>query len=342
MFPSAWGQGSDISNPSRSATALADPPVARSQPQTATSDFVDEKARSEAEVNATDDATGSKERTVRFRKTELIGFAVTTCSLLLVMFLLYLYVFSGLTGVRNQNQLLHSLTGNPRAIYSLAEGHAAANGQPVAILNIPILKVHEAVIEGTTPADLQMGPGLASGTSVPGAPGLSIIAGKRVSFGGAFSAISTLKPGDKIDVSDGAGNFTFAVTSVSTLSTNSISAPQFNRSWLSLVTSNSPWLPTARTIVIARNTGRPVALNKVKEGASSQPVYALPNLSGDPGSGPLALLWTVLLLALIVLMVASIRRWRQPWISWVLASPILLACALFASESLARCLPSTL
>jgi hypothetical protein len=69
---------------------------------------------------------------------------------------------------------------------------------------------------------------------------------------------------------------------------------------------------------------------------------ALVGLDGDPAAGILALVWSVVFVLGLGAVVYAIRRWRQVWLSYVLAVPILLACGLFACESLARCLPATL
>jgi sortase A len=273
-------------------------------------------------------------------KAEVTGLSITVAGVLLAMFLLYLYVFSALTGARNQNELLHSLTGNPRAIFSLASGHEPRNGQPVAILNISSVGLHEAVVEGTTAADLQMGPGLVSSSGLSGLPGESgdaVIAGRRVSFGGPFSHVAGLHQGSIIDVVDGAGAFKFSVTKVETISQGQVAVPTYGRGWLTLVTSDSSWVPTGKTIVVARIVGQPATSNSTVSAHES-----LPTFSGDPAAGILAALWALVFLVVLALMVLAIRRWRQTWVSWLLAAPILLACGLFACENLARCLPSTL
>ena len=64
-----------------------------------------------------------------YRRSEFVGFSITVVGILLALFLLYLYVFSGLTGARNQNQLLHSVTSNPRAVFSLATGGRPRTGR---------------------------------------------------------------------------------------------------------------------------------------------------------------------------------------------------------------------
>jgi LPXTG-site transpeptidase (sortase) family protein len=288
------------------------------------------------------DGSGPATRPVkgRSRRIEYVGFVITVASLLLVLFLLYLYVFSGLTGARNQNRLLHLLSSNPQAVFALVTGHQAHNGQPVAVLNIPSLELHQAVVEGTTAADLQLGPGLASGDGLPGTPGDAVIAGKRVSFGGPFAGIGGLKQGDQINVIDAAGNFTYSVTSVETVSDSQISAPQYGRSWLTLVTSNSSWLPSGKLIVIARVTKGTVASGS--KSSSPRTLYTIPSFAGDPSAGFLAAIWAFAVIGVLGLMIFTIRRWRQTWVSWLLAAPLILACGLFACESLARCLPSTL
>ena len=277
-----------------------------------------------------------------YTKSEVAGFSITVVGILLALFLLYLYVFSGLTGARNQNQLLHSVTSNPQAVFNLATGGKPRNGQAVAILDIPSISLHAGVVEGTTAADLQIGPGLVSTSGVsgiPGEPGDAVIAGRRVSFGAPFGRLSSLRIGDSIHVVDGAGSFNFVVTSVGTISKGSISVPSYGRSWLTLVTSNSSWMPTGKFVVVARIAGQPATATA--SGVSSSR-YPLPSFSGDPAAGIPAALWAFAFIVVLGLMVFAIRRWRQTWVSWLLAAPVLLACGLFACESLARCLPSTL
>ena len=299
---------------------------------------------SELESSAGENGARSAGRTdagpARSRRVELVGLAVTVAGVLLALFLLYLYVFSALTAARNQNVLLHSLTGDPKAAFSLASGNEPPDGGPVAVLDIPDIGLHQAVVEGTSAADLQKGPGLVRSrglSGLPGEPGDAIIAGRRVSFGGPFARLGDLKPGDSVHVVDGAGSFVFSVTSVGTVSQGSVTVPSYGRSWLTLVTSNSSWLPSGRLVVTARIVGRTAS-----SGSSAVSHFTIPSFTGDPASGILAALWAMVFVAVLALMIFTIRRWRQPWISWLLAAPVLLACGLFACESLARCLPSTL
>ena len=61
--------------------------------------------------------------------------------------------------------------GNPKSVFSLASDHLPKDGQPVAIMTIPSIGLHQAVVEGTSPADLQKGPGLVSTNGLSGLPG---------------------------------------------------------------------------------------------------------------------------------------------------------------------------
>jgi sortase A len=279
---------------------------------------------------------GAPDVSATSRRTEIAGFAITVAGVLLALFLLYLYVFSSLTAARDQNRLLHKLTGDPKAVFSLASGVRPKDGEPVAIMTIPSIGLHQGVIEGTSAADLQEGPGLSNTAGIPGDVGNAIIAGRRTSFGAPFGRLASLQAGDDIDVVDGAGKFTFSVFSVQTISNGSISVPKSGPSWLTLVTSNSSWVPTGKLVVVARLVGQP------NTAGSELTSYAMPNLSGDPSAGFLAAIWALMFVASLIFMVFAIRRWRQTWITWLLAAPILVACGLFACESLARCLPSTL
>lgn len=277
-------------------------------------------------------------RVFDFKLNEVVGLVITVAAVLLAMFHFYIYVFSGLTGARNQNQLLHHLTNDPKTIFDLASGQKANDGEPVAIIDIPAIAVHQAVVQGTTPADLQQGPGLVDSSVVPGDPGDSIIAGRRTSFGGPFGRLSSLQPGNSIKIVDGLGTFDYTVTKASLLNEGSVSIPAESRNWLTLVSSDSSWIPTSHEIIFARLDG--------SAAANSSPVtkttYSLPSFGGDAASGILALAWALAFLVLLGFSVFSVKRWRQPWVSWLLAAPVLLACGLFACESMARVLPSTL
>ena len=64
-------------------------------------------------------------------------------------------------------------------------------------------------------------------------------------------------------------------------------------------------------------------------------------LSGDPVSGLLFVIWSILFFALLSGAAWLVRHWDQPIVVYLLALPVLLVVALFACESLIGYLPAT-
>jgi hypothetical protein len=106
---------------------------------------------------------------------------------------------------------------------------------------------------------------------------------------------------------------------------------------LTLITSNSSTLPNGRQVVMATLVGRPVA---VPTSAVAVPSYEL-GLSGDPVAGGLAVMWSLLTIIVLVGTAFAVWRWRRPWLIYLFAAPVVVACGLFACESVARALPAT-
>jgi len=270
---------------------------------------------------------------------EMVGVGLTGVGVLLLLFLVYLYAFTPLTGLRDQNRMVQSLAGDPRAIFSLVNGRLPADGHAVAVLEIPTLHETEVVVRGTSAADLQEGPGLMAGTALPGEPGNAVIAGRRVTYNGPFGRLADVRPGDRIRVVDGAGTFNFRAVSTAVVPLGgSVRISHSDDAWLTLATSSSSWRPNAEFVVLARLIGRPSSTTSSEAAAPA----ARLSLGGDPAAGLLALAWGVAFLAILAGTVLAVRRWRQPWASYLLAAPVLLACGLFVCENLARCLPATL
>jgi len=268
----------------------------------------------------------------------LVGFGLLAVSALLAAFLVYLYAFTPFVATRNQQRLAHAVIGQPVFRYGLATGSLPPEGSPVAVLSIPALGIRQVVVEGTGAGDLMQGPGLMPGSSLPGSPGNAVIAGRRVTFGAPFAGLPGLRRGDRIVVVDGAGTFTYRVRGARVVTSGQrdpVTPTTDNR--LTLVTSDSTAVPSGRLAVIASLVGHPVA---VPTGVEAFSTYEL-GLSGDPTAGGLALLWSLLSVAVLVGAVAVAWRWGRPWLVYLFAAPVLLACGLFACQSVAQALPAT-
>lgn len=305
---------------------------------TATFDSVDASNRA---TDGTDGPVLAQGRTITvpdlpYRK--LLGLALLGVAGLLIAFVVYLFAFTPLTAQRNQTKLVASLKGHPLTVYALVNGHQPPEGSAVGVLKIPELGLTQVVVSGTSAADLMNGPGLMAGTALPGTVGNSVIAARRVTFGGPFGSIGSLPKNTRITVVDGAGTFVYKVDSVSSVGIGQkdvVLPTSDNR--LTLITSNSAWVTTGRQVVRAKLVGHAVAI----PGVSPQvPGYNLA-LGGDAAAGGLVILWSAL--TILVLVAAGYVAWRsrQIWLVYLMATPVVLLFGLFACASLARALPAT-
>jgi len=259
--------------------------------------------------------------------------------LLIVLFVVYLFAFTPLSASRNQQRLAQTLGGQPLKVYKLVAGARPPEGQPVAVLSIPALGLSQVVVQGTSAADLMNGPGLMPGTVLPGGPGNSVIAARRVTFGAPFGSLGSLRSGDRVHVVDGAGTFNYLVsrTRVVTAGQHDPVAPTADN-LLTLVTSNGGLAPNGRLVVQAKLVGKPVA---VSGSAAVVVPRAELGLGGDRSAAGLAVLWSLATIIVLVGSALAVWRWRRPVLIYVFAAPIVVACGLLACESVARALPAT-
>jgi hypothetical protein len=107
---------------------------------------------------------------------------------------------------------------------------------------------------------------------------------------------------------------------------------------LTLVTAASGFFPRGRLAVLATLMGKPLA-------GTTEPHFhasaAELGLAGDPASGLLAIFWCLVFFVLLSVAAWLVRHWDQPVVVYVLAVPVLLLVALFASESIIGFLPAT-
>jgi sortase A len=268
-----------------------------------------------------------------------VGVALVTVAALLAAFFAYVFVFSTVTAGRNQQRLTASLIGHPLTVTSLVDGHPPSDGSAIAVLDIPALKLHQVVVEGTSAADLMKGPGLMPGTVLPGTSGNAVIAGRRVTFGAPFRSLDTLKSGQSIKVVDGAGTFTYVVSHVRTVPAGHrdvVGPTATNR--LTLITADAGLLTSGRLVVVAKLKGAPARVDVVTGRIPPKTALAL---NGDPAAGWLTPLWMLITVGVVVAAAAAARRWGQPWLVYLFAAPIVLMCGLFACQALARALPAT-
>lgn len=304
-------------------TALIPEPTATAEPTTPAETAVGAKP-----------AVGSDHKQPLSRRV-LIGGTVWLLGVLVLGFIGYLGVFSGLQQNRTQSVLFDKMRAELRTGTAPTTGPVSA-GQPVAVLTIPALHLKQVVIEGTSSRDLTAGPGVEPGSPLPGQLGTSVILGRRAGFGGPFRNLDDLKPGDVIDIASGAGALIYTVDA-KWRSDLSHPAPPASSSRLTLITSDPVWAPTRSLVVTAKLTkGTPGAANSTTAaGAADQP------LARDNGAGLSLYLWSQLAFIAVVALLRYHTRVHRS-VLWIGGLPFLLVVLWHIYPDVAALLPNTL
>ncbi|RSN28639.1 sortase [Amycolatopsis sp. WAC 01416] len=210
-------------------------------------------------------------------------------------------------------------------------------GRPVAVMEIPALKVRQVVIEGASSGETASGPGHVPGTAGLGQPGNAVIAARNAGFGGPFGSLDALVKGDEIVVATTQGKSVYRVTDTATRPLDEgVDYGKTENDRLTLVTSAS-WWPLASaeaTVVTAALEGRPFRPTPQNGKADAQ--------DGRTGDGDA---WAGLVLAFGGFVAAAAgatflyRRWR-PVSTYVITGPVLLTFAALAALALWRLFPA--
>lgn len=265
---------------------------------------------------------------------------------MLLMFILNLTVFSHLQHLVAQQRLSDEFreqlaAGTAPVSEGTFEDVLLRDGAPVGILEIPRLGLRELIVEGTSAAETALGVGHKRDTVLPGQAGVSVLMGRAAAYGGPFSGIQTLSPGEAISVRTGQGLQDFEVIGLRYAGDPTPPAPVRGESRLILMTARgAPYIPTGIAYVDARLVSdvQPV-------GARQTTTLTLP-----PDHKPLATdtttVWA-LVFALQFLIAAEIgavwafRRFGGQK-TWVVFVPILLLAGFLVSDQITRLLPNLL
>jgi sortase A len=260
-----------------------------------------------------------------------VSLAICLLGVFLLGFAFYLYGLSSVQESRSQRNLYEQLSGQ------LAQAEAptgpTAAGNPVAILDIPAIGVKDmVVVEGTTPENLTLGPGHLRNTPLPGQYGVTVLYGRRATFGGPFSGIGQLKPGDTVTAITSQGRSTYTVRALGG-STREVEDPATNR--MILLTAGSSTVPTYYEYIDADLT------SKVQPTPGDLPDITTQEtaLSGDSDALALTALWGIALAVVSSLGAVAALRW-SPWLAYLCMVPVALAVLWNLYENLAALLPN--
>ncbi|WP_052672032.1 sortase domain-bontaining protein [uncultured Microbacterium sp.] len=265
---------------------------------------------------------------------------------LLLMFILDLLVFGPIQHLAAQQQLRDSFRSQLSAgTAPVSEGDynnvLLADGAPVAILSIPRLGVSEVIVEGTSSADLRLGPGHRRDTVLPGQAGVSVIMGRAAGFGGPFSGLQALQPGDQFEVRTGQGLSTFVVIGLRYAGDPTPPAPVAGESRVILMTARGlPFVPVGVAYVDARLVG-----DAQTAGTRQTTSLTLPP-SDTAMATDTSTVWALVfaLQFLVAAEIAAVWSFRRvgPRKTWIVLVPILVLANLFVADQLVRLLPNLL
>jgi sortase A len=267
---------------------------------------------------------------------------LTALSVLAFWFLLYAFVLSGYQEHAAQDSLYAKLR-NELALGIAPLGSKITPGAPVALLHIPQAGIDDVVVDGTSSAFLEWGPGLKADTPLPGEAGASIIYGRAAMFGGPFRHLNALRRGDLLAVTTGQGTFYYRVEDVRYPGDPLPPPLASGQGRLTLATTaGGSW----------RDLGARSQFVYVDASLVSKPVgtptgmpTAIPNderpMQGDPGALIPLVFWLQLLVITVLAVIWVRTRWGS-WLTWLVAAPVVLALVWVVSEITFQLLPNML
>jgi sortase A len=242
---------------------------------------------------------------------------------------------------RNSLALATAPTGPTQLDFSnpTAPPHLLAPGTAVAVLTIPEIGLKAVVLEGTSGQVLESGPGHLRYTQLPGQVGTSVIYGRRAGYGGPFSQLPRLRPGDTFTTTTGEGVSTYRVIDVRHPGDRFPVPLTTGEGRLSLATADGPPLmPTGVLYVDADLISKPFG------------TPAMPLTEGNMGPGELALgtdsqawlplvLWGQGLFIAAAVLAWCKQRWGT-WQTWIVAVPVMGFLGLSIADQVSRLLPN--
>jgi sortase A len=252
-------------------------------------------------------------------------------AVLIIGFIGYLFWASSIQEASAQHRLYATLAGELGQ--DVGPLGPTKPGAPVAVLDIPNAGISDAVVvEGTSPEELELGPGHLRNTALPGQLGLSVIFGRRVTFGAPFGNLSGLRPGDKIITITQQGKSVYKVAAIGD-SQHPVKDQTLNR--LVLLTTSSQDVPAYYLEVdadlVSTASNGPVLMPAI--GPAEQA------MAGDPGALVMTMVWGMALAFAAVGAAAAAARWSS-WPVYLVIAPIVLAIVWNLYENVAALLPN--
>lgn len=259
------------------------------------------------------------------------AWAVSLLAALVLGFVGFLFTLSDIQE-RHYQSTAHK-TFRDQLARAVAPTGSTPDGEPVALLDIPAIGLHQAVVvEGTTGRDLMRGPGHRRDTALPGQSGVAVVFGRGATFGAPFAELSKLRVGDRIETTTGQGTASYTVNAYGD-GDAPITDPARDR--LVLVTGDSDWIPGSTVMIGARLDGDP----QQNPGGRPATVPYDKALAADKGALATLQLWSLGLLGAVVAALLLARYWRRST-AYLSLAPVVGAALWAVYENAAALLPN--
>lgn len=270
---------------------------------------------------------------------DVIGRTLIASGLLLLAFVGYQLWGTGIAETRAQSTLEKQFRSQPVAI--------PVYGGIVGKIEIPSIEVEKWVVAGVGYKELERGPGLFSGSPLPGQLGNVAIAGHRTTFGAPFSRINEVKDGDVITMTTTKGSFTYiakgAPKIVDASDVQVVKTVDKTKAMLTLVSCHPKWTSKQRIIVQADLSSTiPAQPPTVFEPNSPETEVLNEGWFHDPSAWP-GVIGLALLLIGIVIGGSLIRKTgRSRWVVYPITFLIFVPVLYAFFGYLTRLLPTNL
>ena len=288
------------------------------------------------------------------RALDIVGRTLISAGVLLLLFVAYQLWGTGLAERQAQDKLKSQFvtttvpTTPTNAPTTTLAPVPLKTGDVVAQIIIERIKVDKFVVAGVGYKELEKGPGLFTGSPLPGQLGNVAISGHRTTFGAPFSRLDELVAGDRIVMKTSYATFTYLVSSapkiVKPTDVDVIRTIDPTRATLTLITCHPKWTSEKRLVISAELLPEIVPQKPtvfVASKSNPESVFA-EGWFHDPSAWPMVIFFALLLAGIaIAVTVLSRKKWRAV-VVYPVAGVVFLPTLFVFFGYLTRLLPTNL
>jgi sortase A len=272
--------------------------------------------------------------------------ALALVAALFFAFALNLMVLSHLQHAVSQQQLTDTYreqlaAGTAPVSAGAFDATLLPEGAPVAIIEIPALGLREVIVEGSSSAETKSGPAHRRDTVLPGQAGVSVVMGRAAAYGGPFSRIQELAPGEAFTVLTGQGLQEFEVIGVRYAGDPSPPSPVMGESRLILETARGAgFIPTGTARVDAElvSTTQPAGARQIS--------FAMLAPEEKEMATDTTTVWALVFALQFFVLAEVVAVWAYRRIGaqkvWVVFVPVMFLAGLLVADQVTRLLPNLL